>query len=180
MNFFFFCCKLLFNNGDPGFFITEKTRKTMHSPRPHQCKPLYTTIILTILLILLLFNLWSGVEPESALLLQDPKLHDPKIKKLSSKECASFSSKSIVQRAQLADGCYHVFLDIGANLGVHSQFLFEPEKYPDAKFARRIFDEDFGIRRDNRDICVFAFEPILSTKIVLRSSRVPIATWGGC
>jgi FkbM family methyltransferase len=59
----------------------------------------------------------------------------------------------------MSDSCYHVFLDIGSNLGVHARFLFEPEKYPDAVIARQIFDQHFGVDRDNRDICVFAFEP---------------------
>ena len=60
---------------------------------------------------------------------------------------------------KLADGCYHIFLDVGANKGVHGRFLLEPNKYPGAKFARPLFDQWFGADRDNRDICVFAFEP---------------------
>lgn len=60
---------------------------------------------------------------------------------------------------KLGDSCYHVFIDVGSNIGVHGRFLFEPEKYPDAEIARKIFDEHFGDYRDNRDICVFAFEP---------------------
>lgn len=63
--------------------------------------------------------------------------------------------------AKLADGCYHIFLDVGANIGVHSRFLFEPDKYPDAERAHGIFDSEFGDSRarDNRDMCAFAFEP---------------------
>lgn len=57
------------------------------------------------------------------------------------------------------DGCFHVFLDVGANIGVHGRFLFEPEKYPKARVARSIFDSEFGSDRDNRDICSFEFEP---------------------
>lgn len=63
------------------------------------------------------------------------------------------------RRPQLADGCHHVFLDVGANIGVHARFLFEPEMYPDATHAKSWFDEAYGEKRDNRDICVFAFEP---------------------
>lgn len=128
----------------------------MRSTRPyHQFKPLFAITLLTLLIIFLFFSLWPSisVEPASALLLQDSK-----IKTLSPK-CTNFPSKRLAQKPQLADGCYHVFLDIGANLGVHSRFLLEPKKYPEAKFARGIFDEDFGIWRDNRDICIFAFEP---------------------
>ena len=48
-----------------------------------------------------------------------------------------------------------------SNIGVHSRFLFEPSKYPDATTGRRLFNEHFGDEesRDNRDICSFAFEP---------------------
>jgi hypothetical protein len=41
---------------------------------------------------------------------------------------------------KLADGCHHIFLDVGANIGVHSRFLFEPDKYPNADKAHSIFD----------------------------------------
>jgi FkbM family methyltransferase len=64
-------------------------------------------------------------------------------------------------KAKLGDGCYHVFLDVGANLGVHSRFLMEPEKYPKAKVAKNHFQKIFGdpTTRDGRDFCIFAFEP---------------------
>ena len=60
---------------------------------------------------------------------------------------------------KLADNCYHVFIDVGANLGMHSRFLFEPSKYPDSTFAQAIFSNNFGKQRHSSDICVFAFEP---------------------
>ncbi len=66
------------------------------------------------------------------------------------------------QTKKLGDGCYHVFLDVGANIGIHGRFIYEPEKYPDITTATRaIFDNHFGNAetRDPRDICVFAFEP---------------------
>lgn len=68
----------------------------------------------------------------------------------------------------LANDCLHVFLDAGANIGIHSRFLFEPEQYPKAKNAHQAFDMAFGSprddhdnhqKRDNRDICAFGFEP---------------------
>lgn len=61
----------------------------------------------------------------------------------------------------LGDGCYHIFLDVGANIGVHSRFLMEPQKYPNATNALKIFESVFGApdHRDNRDFCLFAFEP---------------------
>lgn len=63
------------------------------------------------------------------------------------------------RRRRLADGCHHVFLDLGANIGVHTRFLYEPERYPLAVAAKSIFDERFGTNRDNRDFCAFGFEP---------------------
>jgi hypothetical protein len=60
---------------------------------------------------------------------------------------------------KLADGCYHIYLDVGANIGVHTRFLFEPTKYPNAKHAHSIFNDEFNATRDNRDLCAFGFEP---------------------
>ncbi|QDZ23122.1 hypothetical protein A3770_09p56400 [Chloropicon primus] len=60
---------------------------------------------------------------------------------------------------RLADGCHHVFLDVGANIGIHTRFLFEPSLYPDASLSTAIFESQFGSGRDNRDFCAFGFEP---------------------
>lgn len=62
---------------------------------------------------------------------------------------------------KLADGCYHVFLDVGSNIGNHVRFLFEPQLYPAARIARNFFNEVFGpeSERVNTDVCVFSFEP---------------------
>jgi len=59
------------------------------------------------------------------------------------------------------DGCYHVFLDVGSNVGVHGRFLFEPKKYLNAAVAHGVFDKHFGTpgARNNKDICIFSFEP---------------------
>ena len=69
--------------------------------------------------------------------------------------------KTTTSSVKHGDGCYHVFLDVGANVGVHGRFLFEPEKYPNATLAHSVFDKDFGTpdTRDNKEICVFSFEP---------------------
>ena len=61
--------------------------------------------------------------------------------------------------SRAADGCHHVFLDAGANVGMHTQFLFEPEKYPRATYPRDVFDPWFGRERDPRTTCSFGFEP---------------------
>jgi FkbM family methyltransferase len=63
------------------------------------------------------------------------------------------------RRSKLGDDCYHIFLDVGANIGVHSRFLMEPDSYPLAEIARGHFDSVYGTQRDNRDFCMFAFEP---------------------
>jgi len=63
------------------------------------------------------------------------------------------------EKRRLADGCYHVFLDVGANIGVHGRFLYEPTKYGNSFSAVSLFEQEFGKKRDNRDFCVFAFEP---------------------
>ena len=54
------------------------------------------------------------------------------------------------------DGCWHVFIDAGANIGIHSRFLFEPEKFPNSKFSL-IFDEYFGRDRDASTTCAVSF-----------------------
>lgn len=67
-----------------------------------------------------------------------------------------------VRKEKLGDGCYHVFLDVGANIGVHGRFIYEPKKYVDVSpEVQQLFTDHFGDRfsRDPRDICVFAFEP---------------------
>jgi len=62
---------------------------------------------------------------------------------------------------RLGDGCYHVFLDVGANVGVHGRFLLEPDKYPkmysDSLTSVELFGKEYG-PLNNRDVCVFAFE----------------------
>jgi hypothetical protein len=60
---------------------------------------------------------------------------------------------------KLGDGCYHVFLDVGSNIGVHVRFLMESQHYPKSKGAVKIFEDLFGSERDNRDFCIFSFEP---------------------
>jgi hypothetical protein len=63
------------------------------------------------------------------------------------------------RKVAIADGCYHVFLDLGSNIGVHGRFLMEPDFYQLSKLAVSLFEDEFGSGRDNRDFCIFAFEP---------------------
>jgi hypothetical protein len=72
---------------------------------------------------------------------------------------------------KLADGCRHVFLDVGSNIGVHARMLLEPHLYPSnytksqrrkwGGTARDFFASQFGPEhhRDPSEFCVFGFEP---------------------
>lgn len=61
------------------------------------------------------------------------------------------------------DGCQHVYVDAGSNIGVQIRKLFEPELYPRAK-ALKIFDETFGLpghrkrAAANGRLCAVGFE----------------------
>jgi len=62
------------------------------------------------------------------------------------------------REARLGDGCYNIYLDVGANVGVHGRFLFEPEKYQSSSHSVALFAKEYGKVRDNRNYCVFEFE----------------------
>ena len=63
------------------------------------------------------------------------------------------------------DNCYHVYLDVGTNVGIQIRKLFEPTKYPNA-LVHSIFESHFG-SIDNRNspkggenkVCAIGFEP---------------------
>ena len=59
-----------------------------------------------------------------------------------------------------SDGCYHVYLDVGSNVGVQVRKLFQPKLYPDAAI-HKVFNEFFGgpTLRDTKTICAVGFEP---------------------
>ena len=62
-------------------------------------------------------------------------------------------------KTRLADGCSCVFLDVGANQGLQTRKLFEPELYPNAPWTK-LFAESFGdIASIRSDCCAFGFEP---------------------
>lgn len=63
---------------------------------------------------------------------------------------------------RMGDGCKHVYLDLGANIGVHNRFLFQPQLYP-LTSMRSAFDESFGSAEKRAlpsadSVCAFAFE----------------------
>jgi hypothetical protein len=59
--------------------------------------------------------------------------------------------------AALADGCIHVYLDVGTNVGIQFRKLFTPDKYPDA-LIRDEFLRYFGPGK-REDVCAFGWEP---------------------
>ena len=69
-------------------------------------------------------------------------------------------------RPSLLDGCFHIFLDVGANFGITTRKLFEPQLYPGANFSK-LFDKVFGpfeerkqkLRSDPKYVCAVGFEP---------------------
>ena len=69
-------------------------------------------------------------------------------------------------KENILDGCYHVYLDVGSNIGIQIRKLFEPEKYPNAT-VHSIFNQNFGSIEERRHnsledgsaICAVGFEP---------------------
>ena len=78
----------------------------------------------------------------------------------------SIATNDWLKQENILDGCYHVYLDVGSNIGVQIRKLFEPEKYPNAK-AHSVFDKNFGPIGERRKtysnggnlICAVGFEP---------------------
>jgi len=62
--------------------------------------------------------------------------------------------------ANILDGCYHVYLDMGTNRGVQIRKLFEPHLFPGA-LVLPIFDKHFGAfsTRQPGQVCAVGFEP---------------------
>lgn len=57
------------------------------------------------------------------------------------------------------DGCLHVYLDMGTNIGVQIRKLYEPQKFPEAKVLP-VFDKYFGSSTTrNQKVCAVGFEP---------------------
>lgn len=76
--------------------------------------------------------------------------------------------------SHLGDGCYHVLLDVGSNIGMHGRFLFEPDKFPLSKLSVPTLNKEFGTERDNRDFCVFAFGELIQSVPCFRLSRAVV------
>lgn len=62
----------------------------------------------------------------------------------------------LLSRKPLANGCHHVYIDLGTNLGVQIRKLYEPHLFPGA-LALATFDRYFG-PGNRSDVCAFGFE----------------------
>lgn len=56
------------------------------------------------------------------------------------------------------DGCYHVFLDVGSNIGNTVRKIYEPHLFINATFLP-IFDKYFGDENSRQSVCAIGFEP---------------------
>ena len=93
-------------------------------------------------------SLWIGLPQVQHPLPQHPQVHLP--------------SPKLELKKRVGDGCHHVYLDIGSNIGVQVRKLFEPEKYPRAAVLRK-FDQVFGppaarLANGAQGLCAFGFE----------------------
>lgn len=69
------------------------------------------------------------------------------------------SQPTIKVDQRLGDGCCCVFLDVGANRGIQTRKLFEPDLYPDASWPA-VFREKFGsIDTIRGECCSIGIEP---------------------
>ena len=73
------------------------------------------------------------------------------------------SSPILSQKRHLLDGCYHVYLDVGTNIGIQIRKLFEPSLYKNAKI-HQVFNKYFNRNVNNLTsslpyICAVGFEP---------------------
>lgn len=60
-------------------------------------------------------------------------------------QAASLTSAKAPWAETVADGCQHVYLDLGSNVGIQVRKLFEPELFPDSvNDSIAVFDHFFG------------------------------------
>ena len=59
-------------------------------------------------------------------------------------------------------------IDVGANIGVHTRFLYEPHKYPESKSAVSHFSRHFGAVSNHYETIVtfvrLRLNPVQSTR----------------
>ena len=54
--------------------------------------------------------------------------------------------------------CTGLFVDAGANIGMHARFLFEPQQYP-SNMYNSLFNAHFGPEASRGTLCAIEFEP---------------------
>ena len=75
--------------------------------------------------------------------------------------------EKLLHQDNILDGCYHIYIDAGSNIGNSIRKIFEPEKYPNAPLLS-IFDSYFGtienrlsksMKNNGNMVCAVGFEP---------------------
>lgn len=61
------------------------------------------------------------------------------------------------QKKRMADGCQHVYVDMGSNVGHQIRKLYQPELYL-GNPTEEIFQRFFGQGIDRNGVCAFGFE----------------------
>lgn len=79
------------------------------------------------------------------------------------------------------DGCYHVYIDVGAKHGVRVRQLYESHRYPHARMPS-LFDTYFGPDRLRGGVCALGIEPsrhyrniLYATQTAFRKCGWPVA-----
>ena len=84
--------------------------------------------------------------------------------------------------ASLLNGCHHVYLDVGANVGIQLQHLFSPQLNESKKSKLQpVFNEAFGTSAQDRldSVCAVLFEPNPHHAARLRQLRDTLNHNGG-
>jgi hypothetical protein len=92
-----------------------------------------------------------------------PRQHKPQQQSAAPVSAASSTVHASIAPpwdSSVADGCRHVYLDLGSNVGVQVRKLFEPELYPrSAPQSIAVYDSHFGPGAARRGTtCAFGFE----------------------
>ncbi len=113
------------------------------------------SLIVGLFLVISIFSIFKTSQLIQKVFLNDS---DRTLKFLSDPSLTDFE-KNFGKENNL-DGCYHVYLDVGSNIGIQVRKLFEPKLYPDSPIFP-LFDKYFGPLDENRAkmVCAVGFEP---------------------
>eukprot|EP00093_Oithona_nana_P007532 07532.XXX_213420_215456_1 [CDS] Oithona nana genome sequencing. len=85
--------------------------------------------------------------------------YDSIFKELRSKPEGNHGFSMMNTSSNPLDGCYHVYLDVGTNVGIQIRKLYQPELYPSAK-SHPLFESYFKRSKETLSgICTVGFEP---------------------